>query len=271
MARPGPRTMEAGVVSSLDGKVAVITGAGSGIGAATVRELMDRGARVAALDLDADAAGVAAGEAIAGGTAIALTCDVRDAESCETAVAVAAEHFGHIDIVVNSAGVIRYGTVDELSIGDWQLQIETNLNGVFHICRPAIPRLRAAGGGAIVNVASTQAFASQERVPAYSASKGAVVALTRTMALDHARDGIRVNAVGPGSVDTAMLRYAAEIFSPDDPAAAITEWGERHPLGRVITPQEVARVVAFLASDDAGAVTGATYMVDAGATAKLST
>jgi NAD(P)-dependent dehydrogenase (short-subunit alcohol dehydrogenase family) len=256
-------------MSALAGKVALVTGAGSGIGAATVRELVAQGARVGALDLDVDAAQAVAGDA--GDAAAAFGCDVRDGSACRAAVDAVAERFDGLDIAVNSAGVIRYGRVDEVSEEDWDFQIETNLRGVFLISRHAIPLLRERGGGAIVNVASTQAFASQELVPAYSASKGAVVALTRTMALDHARDGIRVNGVGPGSVDTAMLRWAAGVFSPDDPDTAIDQWGASHPIGRVITPEEVARVIAFLASDAASAVTGATYMVDGGATAKLAT
>jgi NAD(P)-dependent dehydrogenase (short-subunit alcohol dehydrogenase family) len=257
-------------MSALDGKVALVTGAASGIGAATVRELAAQGALVGVLDRDVAAAqGVA--DAIAGEAAAAFGCDVRDSDACRAAVTGVAERFGGLDVVVCSAGVVRYGRVDELSEDDWDLQIDTNLRGVFLIARHAIPLMRERGGGAIVNVASTQAFASQELVPAYTASKGAVVALTRTMALDHARDGIRVNAVGPGSVDTAMLHYAADHFSPGDPDAAIEGWGASHPIGRVIRPEEVARVIAFLASDAASAVTGATYLVDGGATAKLST
>jgi NAD(P)-dependent dehydrogenase (short-subunit alcohol dehydrogenase family) len=257
-------------MSDLTGKVALITGAGSGIGAETVREFSARGAEIAALDLDRVAAQTSI-DATRSGGGLALGCDVRSAISCADAVSSGIEALGRLDIVVNSAGVIRYGSVDEISLEDWWLQVDTNLGGVFHICRAAIPHLRAAGGGAIVNVASTQAFATQPEVPAYAASKAAVVALTRTMAIDHAADAIRVNAVGPGSVDTAMLRYAANVFSPDDPTAAIEAWGVSHPLGRVITPTEVAHVIVFLASDEASGVTGATYMVDGGATARLST
>jgi NAD(P)-dependent dehydrogenase (short-subunit alcohol dehydrogenase family) len=256
----------------LTDRIALVTGAGSGIGAATARELAAQGARVGAFDVDLGAAQAVADEiAAAGREAAAFACDVRRDDSCREAVAALVERLGGPDIVVNSAGVIRYGRVDELSEEDWDFQIDTNLKGIFLIARHAIPLMRARGGGAMVNVASTQAFASQELVPAYSASKGAVVALTRTMALDHTRDRIRVNAVGPGSVDTAMLRYAADVFSPADPNAAIEGWGESHPIGRVIRPEEVARVIAFLASDAASAVTGATYLVDGGATAKLST
>jgi NAD(P)-dependent dehydrogenase (short-subunit alcohol dehydrogenase family) len=253
-------------VSALAGKVALVTGAASGIGAATVRELVAQGARVGALDVD-----IAGAAAVARGEAVAFGCDVRDDASVRAAVHGVAERFGGLDIAVGCAGVVRYGRVDELRLADWDMQLDTNLRGVFLLARHAIPLLRERGGGAIVNVASTQAFASQELVPAYAASKGAVVALTRTLALDHARDGIRVNAVGPGSVDTAMLRSAAGVFSPGDPDAAIEQWGASHPIGRVIEPGEVARVIAFLASDAASAVTGTTYMVDGGATAKLST
>jgi NAD(P)-dependent dehydrogenase (short-subunit alcohol dehydrogenase family) len=207
-------------MSALDGKVALVTGAASGIGAATVFELAAQGARVGVVDLDTAAAErVADAIGNAGGEAAAFGCDVRDGAAVQAAVSGVAERFGGLDIAVASAGVIRYGRVDEIAESDWDFQIDTNLRGVFLVARHAIPLLRERGGGAIVNVASTQAFASQELVPAYSASKGAVVALTRTMALDHVRDRIRVNAVGPGSVDTAMLHYAADHFSPQDPRA----------------------------------------------------
>ncbi len=262
----------AGAAGALAGRVALVTGAGSGIGAATVAELAARGARVGALDRDAAAAGaVAAAAASAGGEVVAFACDVRDGAATRAAVAAVADRFGGLDAVVNAAGVVRYGRLDELSEEEWDLQLETNLRGVFLILRAAIPLLRERGGGAVVNVASTQAFASQELVPAYAASKGAIVALTRTLALDHAREGIRVNAVAPGAVRTAMLDQAATRFAPGDPESAIAEWGARQPIGRVIEPAEVARVIAFLLGDDASAVTGATYLADGGATAKLST
>ena len=220
-------------MTALAGKVALVTGAGSGIGAATVRELAAQGAAVGALDIDVTAAQAVADDVVGrGGQAAAFACDVRDGDACQTAVTGVADRFGGLDVVVNSAGVIRYGRIDELSEDDWDFQVDTNLRGVFLVCRQAIPLLRARGGGAIVNVASTQAFASQQLVPAYTASKGAVVALTRTMALDHAGDRIRVNAVGPGSVDTSMLHYAANVFAPRDPGAAIEEWGASHPIGR---------------------------------------
>ncbi|MDW5598501.1 SDR family oxidoreductase, partial [Conexibacter stalactiti] len=234
--------------------------------------LAARGMRVGALDRDERAAqATATAVAAAGGEALAVGCDVRDGAACRAAVDAVATRFGGLDAVVNSAGVVRYGRIDELSEEEWDLQLETNLRGVFLILRAAIPLLRQRGGGAVVNVASTQAFASQELVPAYAASKGAIVALTRTLALDHARDGIRVNAVAPGAVRTAMLDQAAALFSPEDPAAAIAGWGARQPLGRAIEPVEVARVIAFLLSDDASAITGSTQLVDGGATAKLST
>lgn len=244
--------------------VALVTGAASGIGAATVRRLRADGLVVAAVDVTPQPAGDLP-DGVQG-----WTCDVRSPQRCAAVIAAVVDRYGSLDVVVNAAGVVRYGHIDQLPIEDWRFQLDTNLNGTYHVCRAAIPHLRD-GGGAIVNVASTQAFATQESVAAYSASKAGIVALTRTLALDHAPDGIRVNAVAPGSVDTGMLRYAAGLLNADDPDAAIAEWGARHPIGRVIRADEVAAAISFLAGDDASAITGTTLMVDGGATAKLST
>jgi NAD(P)-dependent dehydrogenase (short-subunit alcohol dehydrogenase family) len=250
-------------------KTAVVSGAAAGVGAAVAAALARDGARVVAFDRQAADDTVAA-IAAAGGTAVAVTGDVRDGEDCAAAVASAAERFGGVDLLVCNAGVARYGTTDAFSDEDWDLVIDTNVKGAFNLARAAIPRMRLRGGGAIVNTASVQAFASQRLVTAYSASKGAVVAMTRTMALDHADDGIRVNAVAPGSVSTPMLRQSADIFAPDAPEAAMEEWGRTHPIGRLIRPEEVANVILFLLSDDASAVTGATYLVDGGLLSKLA-
>jgi NAD(P)-dependent dehydrogenase (short-subunit alcohol dehydrogenase family) len=172
--------------------------------------------------------------------------------------------FGGLDVLVNNAGVVRYGELPDLSEEDWDLMLDTNLKGPYLMAKHAIPVMRERGGGAIVNLASVQAVVSQPLVAAYAASKGGVVSLTRTMAIDHAKDGIRVNCVLPGSVRTPMLRYGADLFEPSDPEAAIESWGRNHLIDRVIEPEEVARVILFLASEDAAVVTGAPHFVDGG-------
>lgn len=251
-------------------KIAFVTGSGAGIGRAVAERLASEGASVAVVDRDADSAKATA-DAIrdAGGTAEPFAADVRSPGDVEAAVAKVVDTFGGLDVLVNNAGVVRYGTVPDLSVDDWDLQIDTNLKGTFLTVKYAVPRMRERGGGVIVNLASAQAFASQPLVAAYSASKGAIVAMTRTLALDHADDGIRVNCVCPGSVETPMLRYGAELLGSDDPEQTMREWGRSHPIGRLIRPAEVATLIAFLASDDASAITGAAYPVDGGLLARL--
>ena len=247
------------------GKVAVVTGAAAGMGAAVARRLAAEGARVAAFDRDA--AGATATAAEIGGEAFEV--DVSSPDQVRAAIGAVIERLGGIDVLVNVAGVVRYGEVPEFSEADWDLVIGTNLTGTFLTAKYAIPSMRARGGGAIVNFASVQAFASQPLVAAYSASKGAVVAMTRTLALDHAKDNIRVNCVCPGSVETPMLRYGAELLDDRDPAETMREWGGKHPIGRLIQPDDVTALVAFLASDDAAVITGAPHFVDGGLIARL--
>lgn len=253
-----------------DDKVAVVTGAGIGIGRAVALGLAAEGSIVAVVDRDKESAEATVGVIRAGGGAAeAFIVNVTLAADVSAAISAVVDTFGGIDVLVNNAGVVRYGVVPEFSEEDWDLVINTNLKATFLTCKYAIPFMRLRGGGAIVNTASVQAFASQQTVAAYSASKGAVVAMTRTLALDHAADGIRVNCVCPGSVETPMLRYGAEYFDNRDPGETMREWGRLHPIGRLIQPEEVARVVIFLASDDASVITGAPYLVDGGLLAKI--
>ena len=248
-----------------ENKVVVITGAGSGIGRTAALAFAREGGSVVIGDVNEDEGAETVRQILAdNGFATAVRCDVRQPEDVQALIARAVTDFGGVDVLYNNAGVVRYGTVEELSVEDWDFQIDVNLKGTFLTCKYAIPRMRQRGGGAIVNTASVQAFASQKTVPAYAASKGGVVSLTTTIALDHADDNIRCNCIAPGTIRTPMVDQAADTFGPDDPEGAIAEWGRLHPLGRVGKPEEVANLVLFLASDEAAFCTGGAYRVDGG-------
>lgn len=251
-------------------KVVIVTGAGMGIGAATARAFAAGGASVCLVDYNADAAEVTAKEIVAsGGEAFAFQGDVRLEQTAIDSVAATVAEYGGVDVLFNNAGVQRQGEVPDFPVDDWDLIMDTNLKGPFLMAKHAIPAIRSRGGGAICNTASVQAFATQKTVAAYAASKGGIVALTMTMALDHAKDGIRVNCIAPGSVRTPMLRKAAEDFFPDDPEAGLRTFGELHPIGFLTEPEDVANLVLFLTSDKARTITGACYRVDGGLLAKL--
>lgn len=251
------------------GKVAIVTGAAGGIGAAVATALAAEDCAVALADRDAGGVDEAAVKLEAtGAQVLAVAGDIASAADVSRLVVSTVEHFGGVDLLVNNAGVVIYGEAPEFGEADWDTVLGTNLKGQFLMAKHAIPEMRKRGGGAMVNICSVQALASQRRVPAYAASKGGVLALTRALALDHAGDGIRVNSVLPGSVRTPMLLRAAREVG-DSPEEAIAKWGRVHPQGRVVEPEEVASVVLFLLSDEASAVTGAGYTVDGGLSAQL--
>jgi NAD(P)-dependent dehydrogenase (short-subunit alcohol dehydrogenase family) len=254
-----------------ENRAAVVTGAAHGIGAEVCRRLAAEGALVVLLDIDRADVGIVANEILAsGGVAYPLAVDVRSPAAVAEAVETAAREVGQISVLANCAGVVRYGTVVDTTIDDWELQIGTNLTGAFLMCRNVIPHMQARGGGAIVNIASVQAFASQPLVAAYAASKGGLVSLSKTIALDHAPEQITVNVVCPGSIETPMLRYGAELFGTGDADETMKIWGKSHPIGYLGQPSDVASVVLFLLSDEARFVTGAVVAVDGGLLARLA-
>ena len=243
------------------GKVALVTGAGSGIGAAVSRLLWERGACVALLDADPAGLATTAAQARRSDRLQELVVDASDEAAVNAAVAAVLERFGRLDVVSNNVGVQSYGDLESTTPGAWDEVMEVNLKSTFLVCRAAAPHLRATRGS-IVNMASVQAFATQRGVLAYTTSKHALVGLTRSMAIDMAGAGVRVNCVAPGSVDTPMLNWALNL--DPDPAALRRSVAAMHPLGRIAQPREVAECVAFLASERASFVTGASLVVDGG-------
>ena len=251
----------------LGGKHIIVTGAGSGIGAATARMAAVKGASVAVVDLDAQRAdAVVAHITAAGGTALALTTDVAQESEVSAMVDAAAQAFGTIHGIVNNAGVIVTRPLVETSVEEWDRCMDINARGVFLGCKYAVRHfLEHQVKGAIVNTGSISALTGQKGQAAYAASKGAIVQLTRQIAVEHAAAGIRCNSVGPGSVRSAVLD--SFLASQEDPAAAEIALAQTHPVNRIGAAEEVAGANCFLLSDEASFITGANLQVDGGYTA----
>ena len=249
----------------LEGVVSVVSGGGAGIGQGVVTRFAEHGAVVEFVDINSAAVADTERELRARGLNVSgHVADVSDAGQVAAFFDGVASRHPAIGALVNSVGIQRYGTVETTSPQTWDEVFAVNVRSMFLLAKHAVPLMRRGGGGAIVNISSGQAVASQRNVVAYTATKGAIVAMTRAMAVDHAHEGIRVNTVLPGSVDTPMLRASARDVSPEDPDSVIRMWGSGHPIGRVGQPAEIADVCVFLASPLASYVTGADLRVDGG-------
>ncbi len=247
----------------LENRVAIVTGGNRGIGLATAQLFTQHGARVAIVGRDEDVGRVAL-ESLH--DAIFLQGDVTRADDCERIVRETVHAFGRLDILFNNAGIIlRNRNIETTSEAEWDATMDTNVKSVYLMSRAALPHLRATGGGAIVNTASYVGLVGFPGLAAYAASKGAVVNLTRAMALDHAAENIRVNCICPGSVETDMIHDAWKLYGDVEQAARV--WASKHPIKRIAAPQEIAELVLFLASDASSFVTGAAIPIDGGITA----
>lgn len=231
----------------------IVTGGASGIGAATTSHLLSRGAKVAVLDLNPDAVPA---------SVLAIQCDVANDASVRAAVEKVARELGGIDVVVNNAGIGAQGTVADNDDAEWHRVFDVNVVGAVRVCRAALPYLRQSPAAAIVNTSSIAATAGLPARALYAATKGAVRALTMSMAADHIREGIRVNCVNPGTADTPWVSRL--LGQAEDPAAERAALEARQPHGRLVTPEEIAAAIAYLASPLAGSTTGTELAVDGG-------
>ncbi len=246
----------------IKGKVAIITGGASGIGQAIALEAAKRGAKVVIADIN-EVAGTATLESIKQqkGEAFFIKTDVTQAGAIKNMVKQAG-FLGPVKFLANSAGLQIYGTVDTTSEEEWDLTMNINLKSMFLVSQQVLPTIRENGGGAIVNISSIQGLRCQKNVLAYATSKGAVVAMTRSMGLDYAAEGIYVNCICPGSIDTPLLRYGAAQHGEVE--EVLQDWGQQHPIGRIGTAAEIAKTALFLWSPDSNFIVGQAIVADGG-------
>ncbi len=248
----------------LENKVALISGGARGMGAAEARMFAREGAKVVIGDvLDAEGTRVAAEIAESGGDALFVHLDVTHEEDWRSAIGAATSSFGKLDILVNNAGIWRRGRVEDTTVEDWDMILDVNAKGVFLGTKLAIPEMRKAGGGSIINISSTAGLVGGPRSSAYTASKGAVRLFTKATAVQYAQEGIRANSIHPGPIDTPMIQQVWHGEEQSREAALA-----RTPLGRIGTPEDIAYGVLFLASDESSFMTGSELVIDGGSTAQ---
>ena len=256
------------------GRVALVTGGSSGIGRGAANELARQGASVVVHGLTMEEANLVVQEIrVAGGIATATFGPIDDPETSKLAVSLALAEYGHLDILVTSAGIQRYGTAIDTPIEVWDEVFNVNVKGVFLACKAALPEIRKSDAGSVAIIASVQASATQANVAAYSSSKGALLSLARAIAVDEGPFGVRVNSISPGTIDTPMLRNTARLLSDGSPAgmqALVDDWGSAHALGRTGTIQELGAVISFVTSPRASFMTGDDIRVDGGLLARLA-
>lgn len=248
----------------LTGRRAIVTGAGAGIGRAIAMRLSAEGARVMVADVDGDAAEQVARDI--GPPSFAHVVDVSNEESVASMIHRAGEQWGGLDLLVNNAGIGIAAKTPDTDASDWHRVLDVCLTGTFFGMKHAIPVIRDSGGGAIINMSSVAALVGVADRAAYCAAKGGILALTRAAAIDHVADGVRINCIAPGTVDTPWVQRITSGY--DDPQAARSAMEERQPHGRLVAPEEIAAMAAYLASDEAASVIGAVMVVDGGMTAR---
>jgi 2-keto-3-deoxy-L-fuconate dehydrogenase len=245
---------------SLKGKVTVVTGGGSGIGAASARLFARAGGTVYILDRDFPAAHSVAADLAECGKAFAVRCDVADASDADAAIRHIIDASGRLDVLMNNAGIGHVGTILTTTAGDLQRVINVNVFGAFHLTKYALPHMIAQGNGSVINVASIGGVVGIPDRFAYCATKFAIVGMTKCLALDHAKTGVRFNAICPARVETPFVRQRISEYA--DPAAAYRAMTDSQPVGRMARPDEIAAAALYLASDEAAFVTGSEFVID---------
>ena len=250
----------------LSGKTAFLTGAGTGIGRACALAFAHEGARIAIVGRQVGPLHEVAQEVgKASGQVLPISCDVTDVESVERALGKADRHFGRLNVIVNNAGAVTVATVEQTSDAEWQNILAVNLTGTFNVSRASLPLLRNSGGGSIINIGSVLGLVARRERAAYCAAKAGVTGLTKAMALDHAHEKIRVNCICPAIVETELAKRS--ISNAPDPEAEKEERARQIPLGRIGSPEDVANLAVYLASDESDWLTGAAIPLDGGLTA----